>query len=145
VPLLADMKPGGVCGQGFACHRRLRVVLKELLDAGYLHGDTLNVSGGTLRRTSTARTLRTVTLSKPAQWRGANRRARGAERESVREGALLKVAGLKTLAFSGTSKVFEDEESCARAVRLGEVKAGMVVIIRNEGPRGGPVCVRCWV
>jgi dihydroxy-acid dehydratase len=48
------------------------------------------------------------------------------------------VAGLKTLKFTGPAKVFEDEESCARAVRQRDIKPGMVVIIRNEGPRGGP-------
>jgi dihydroxy-acid dehydratase len=54
------------------------------------------------------------------------------------DGALLKTAGLRTLNFRGPAVVFENEESCTRAVATGEYTAGSVLVIRNEGPRGGP-------
>ena len=139
-PLLADMKPGGrFLAKDLHAVGGVSVVLNELLVAGHLHGDTLHVSGGTL-----ADQLR---QAKPPD--GAVVRANSAalartgglvvlKGNLCTEGALLKVAGLKTLTFSGAARVFENEESCARAVNAGEIQAGMVVVIRNEGPRGGP-------
>jgi dihydroxy-acid dehydratase len=140
VPLLADMKPGGqYLAKDLHAVGGVAVVLRELLEAGHLHGDTPQVSGGTL-----------------AQWvaqaqapDGAVVRARGAALSPTgglavlkgnlcAEGALLKVAGLKKLTFRGTARVFENEESCARAVSARDIQPGTVVVIRNEGPRGGP-------
>jgi dihydroxy-acid dehydratase len=140
VPLLADMKPGGrFVAKDLHAIGGVRVVLKELLDAGYLHGDTLNVSGGTLAENLAGAHAPDGDIVRACGMALAPTGGLVVLKGNLcAEGALLKVAGLKTLAFSGTSKVFEDEESCARAVRLGEIKAGMVVIIRNEGPRGGP-------
>jgi dihydroxy-acid dehydratase len=140
VPLLADMKPGGrFLAKDLHAVGGIAVVLKELLAAGLLHGDALHVGGATLAD---------VIAQSPAP-DGEVVRSRATPLASTGglvvlkgnlspEGALLKVAGLKTQEFSGPARVFENEESCARAVTHREIKPGMVVIIRNEGPRGGP-------
>lgn len=140
VPLLADMKPGGrFLAKDLHAVGGVAVVLKELLAAGHLHGDTVHVGGATLadllaqspdpdgevvrRRTNPLAATGGLVVLKG---------------NLCPEGALLKVAGLKTSNFKGQARVFDDEESCARAVTRREVQPGMVVIIRNEGPRGGP-------
>ena len=140
VPLLADMKPGGrFLAKDLHGVGGIAVVLKELLAAGHLHGDTLNVAGGTL-----ADAVARTNAPDGDVVRGRDRALAPTgglivlKGNLCPEGALLKVAGLKTLDFSGPAKVFEDEESCARAVTSSQIKPGMVVIIRNEGPRGGP-------
>jgi dihydroxy-acid dehydratase len=140
VPLLADMKPGGqYLAKDLHAVGGLGVVLKELLEAGHLHGDTLHVSGSTLAdmlqhaRRPDGTVVRPTTASIAPT--GGLTVLKG---NLCAEGALLKVAGLKTLTFSGIAKVFENEESCARAVTSRAILPGMAVIIRNEGPRGGP-------
>jgi dihydroxy-acid dehydratase len=140
VPLLADMKPGGrFLAKDLHAVGGVAVVLKELLAGGHLHGDTLNVAGGTLQD-AVARTPLpdgdvVRTRDRALAPTGGLIVLKG---NLCAEGALLKVAGLKTLSFTGPAKVFENEESCARAVGQRDIKPGMVVIIRNEGPRGGP-------
>ena len=140
VPLIADMKPGGeYLAKDLHAVGGVSVVLRELLEAGHLHGDTPHVSGVTLAQS----------VARAHAPDGAVVRARGVplaptgglavlKGNLCAEGALLKVAGLKKLTFCGPAKVFENEESCARAVRAREIQPGMVVVIRNEGPRGGP-------
>jgi dihydroxy-acid dehydratase len=140
VPLLADMKPGGrFLAKDLHAVGGIAVVLKELLAAGHLHGDTLHVGGATLADVIAqspfpdGEVVRNRTT--PLAPTGGLVVLKG---NLSPEGALLKVAGLKTLEFSGPARVFDDEESCAHAVTHQEIKPGMVVIIRNEGPRGGP-------
>jgi dihydroxy-acid dehydratase len=140
VPLLADMKPGGrYLARDLHAVGGVSVVLRELLEGGHLHGDTRHVCGGTLAEV--------IAQASPPD--GVVVHARGAalaptgglavlKGNLCLEGAVLKVAGLKNLTFSGNAKVFENEESCARAVRARAIHPGMVVVIRNEGPRGGP-------
>ena len=60
------------------------------------------------------------------------------------EGAIVKVAGLKNLKFSGPARVFECEEDAMAAVQAGDYQAGEVLVIRYEGPRAAPACARCW-
>jgi len=137
-PLIADMKPGGrFLSKDLHAVGGVYAVLKELLKRGVLHGDCLTIYGTTLE----------------AELRGHP----GADGEVVRkvpllatggivvlkgnlcpDGALLKVAGLKSLRFEGVARVFECEEACADVVRRRAYKAGEVLVIRNEGPRGGP-------
>jgi dihydroxy-acid dehydratase len=140
VPLLADMKPGGKY-LARDLHRvgGVAVVLKELLRSGYLHGDTPHVSGGTLERVL----AEIPGVDGEVVHAGSNPLASSGGLKVLKgnlcpDGALLKVAGLKRLEFTGPAKVFEDEEACARAVRRREIVPGMVLVIRNEGPRGGP-------
>lgn len=137
-PLLADMKPGGkYLAKDLHAVGGVHVVLKALLEAGALHGDCLTIHGTTLEE--------------------ALRGHPGADGEVVRrqpitptggivvlkgnlcpEGALLKVAGLKRLRFDGVARVFDCEEDCADVVRRRAYREGDVLVIRYEGPRGGP-------
>jgi dihydroxy-acid dehydratase len=140
VPLLADLKPGGrFLAKDLHTVGGIAIVLRELLAAGHLHGDALTVEGGTL-----ADSLRLAKAPDGEVVRGRHAALSPTgglivlKGNLCPEGALLKVAGLKTLNFTGPAKVFENEESCARAVGLREIKPGMVVVIRYEGPRGGP-------
>ncbi len=140
VPLLADMKPGGqYLAKDLHAVGGVGVILRELLEAGHLHGDTSHVSGGTLadllahaKGPDGAVVRATSSAIAPT---GGLAVLKG---NLCAEGALVKVAGLRRLTFTGPARVFENEESCARAVSSREIQPGMVVIIRNEGPRGGP-------
>jgi dihydroxy-acid dehydratase len=139
-PLLADMKPGGrFLAKDLHAVGGVTVLLKVLLDSGFLHGDTLHVSGRTLEEMVASASAPDGTVVRPT----ANAIAPTGGLTVLKgnlcpEGALLKVAGLKSLTFSGPARVFEGEEPCARAVTGREIAPGDVVIIRNEGPKGGP-------
>jgi len=140
VPLLADMKPGGrFLAKDLHAIGGLSVVLKELLDAGHLHGETPHIAGGSLADVLATADNADGEIVRPA---AAPLAATGGlvvlRGNLCTEGALVKVAGLETQFFKGAAKVFEDEESCARAIRARQIEPGMAVIIRNEGPRGGP-------
>ena len=135
-PLIADLKPGGrFLAKDLHAAGGVYTVLKALLP--YLHGECLTLSGKTLDE--------------------ALREHRGADGEVVRrepimktggivvlkgnlapEGALIKVAGLKSLVFEGRARVFDSEEACADVVKRRAYKAGEVLVIRYEGPKGGP-------
>ena len=139
-PLIADLQPGGKY-LALDLHRAggTRVVLKALLDGGYLHGDVLTISGRTL-----AEELADVALpdgqvvyptDKALMPTGGVVVLKG---NLAPEGALIKVAGLKQLVFEGPARVFESEEDAFDAVSRRDYQAGEVLVIRNEGPRGGP-------
>ena len=137
-PLIADMKPGGrFLAKDLHAVGGVYAVLRELLDRGALHGDCLTLFGTTLEQ---------ELMHHP-----------GADGEVVRkeallasggivvlkgnlspDGALIKVAGLKTLRFDGKARVFDSEEACAEVVRKRAYKEGDVLVIRYEGPKGGP-------
>ena len=140
-PLIGDLKPGGkylmvdlyrVGG--------VPIILKALLDGGYLHGDCLTVTGKTM-----AENLRHVRLpgdqdvvrptSAPLSPMGG---LVGLKGNLAPEGAIVKVAGMKRLAFRGPARVFEREEDCLKAIFARAYKEGEVLVIRNEGPKGGP-------
>jgi dihydroxy-acid dehydratase len=143
VPHLADLKPGG----RYVMNDLHRVggtpaVLKALLDAGFLHGDCLTVTGATL-----AENLKEVEsvyarkqdvvwpVDRPMHRSGHLVVLKG---NLAPEGAVAKVAGLKTRKISGPARVFDGEEACFAAIGKREIKAGDVVVIRGEGPVGGP-------
>jgi dihydroxy-acid dehydratase len=143
VPHLADLKPGG----RYVMNDLHRVggtpaVLKALLDAGYLHGDCLTVTGATL-----AENLKNVEsvyarkqdvvwpIDRPMHRSGHLVVLHG---NLAPDGAVCKVAGLKTRKISGPARVFDGEEACFAAIQKREIKAGDVVVIRGEGPVGGP-------
>ena len=139
-PLIADLQPGGKY-LALDLHRvgGTRVVLKALLDGGYLHGDALTLSGKTL-----AYELSDVALpdgqvvyptNKALMETGGVVVLKG---NLAPEGALIKVAGLKQLAFKGPARVFESEEDAFAAVTARNYQEGDVLVIRNEGPKGGP-------
>jgi dihydroxy-acid dehydratase len=111
-----------------------------LLDGGYLHGDCMTVTGKTL-----AENLADVTfpenqdvvrpLSAPIHPTGG---VVGLKGNLASEGAIVKIAGLDELVFEGPARVFECEEDCFKAVQARDYKDGDVLVIRNEGPKGGP-------
>ena len=139
-PLIADLQPGGrflardlyhVGGAG--------VVLRALLEAGALHGDCLTFTGRTLAQELEGAALpdgevvRTVANARSAD--GGVTMLTG---NLCPDGALLKTAGLVTLVHRGPARVFESEEQAQAAVRDQRYARGDVIVIRNEGPRGGP-------
>ncbi|NYH15402.1 dihydroxy-acid dehydratase [Paraburkholderia bryophila] len=139
-PLIGDLQPGGQYLALDLYHvGGVPAVLNALLAGGYLHGDTLTQTGETLE----------VALQAFA---GPDGRVVRAHNEPLSEnaglvvlrgnlapdGACLKTAGLKSLVFSGTARVFETEEACMSVVSKRTYQEGDVLVIRNEGPKGGP-------
>ncbi len=143
VPHLADLKPGGKYVMN-DLHRvgGTPAVLKALLEAGLLHGDCLTVTGRTLADNlkdvaSVYRKKQDVVypLDRPMHATGHLVILKG---NLAPEGAVAKVAGLKVRRITGPAKVFEGEEACFAAIQKRQIKAGDVVVIRGEGPVGGP-------
>jgi dihydroxy-acid dehydratase len=141
VPLLADLKPGG---QYMAADLYeaggTPLVAKWLLEAGHLQGDQITVTGRTLKEEAASaketpgqHVLHTV--ADPIKPSGGLVILKG---NLAPEGCVVKVAGHKKLSHKGPAKVFECEEEAFRAVQQGGIEAGDVVVIRYEGPQGGP-------
>ncbi len=140
-PYIADLKPGGrYVAKDLFDVGGVAIVMKALLDGGYLHGDCITATGKTV-----AENLRDVVLptnqdvvrptSAPLSPTGGVVGLRG---NLAPQGAIVKVAGMKNLKFRGPARVFEREEDCFAAVEKRDYKEGQVLVIRNEGPRGGP-------
>ena len=139
-PLIADLQPGGrylavdVFGVGGT-----DAVLKALLDGGYLHGDALMLSGRTLAEHLAPHSGPDGEVVRSAMQAISPTGGVIVLRGSLApDGALIKVAGLKALVFEGRARVFDGEEACFSAVRDRQYREGDVLIIRNEGPKGGP-------
>ena len=119
-------------------HRR-SVILKALLDADRLHGDCLTITGGTLADGLADAPEPDGAVVLPASGARAPDGGLAVLKGNLcPDGALLKVAGLGTVAHEGPALVFEDEESCMAAVRARSYPEGAVIVIRGEGPKGGP-------
>jgi len=140
-PYIADLKPGGkYVAKDVYDIGGVPQILKALLEGGILHGDCLTVTGKTL-----AQNLESVTfnrdqkvvfpVSNPISKTGGVVGLRGS---LAPEGAIVKVAGLKTLKFRGSALCFDCEEDAFQAVEDRKYKDGDVIIIRYEGPKGGP-------
>jgi dihydroxy-acid dehydratase len=137
-PLIADLKPGGrFLSKDLHAAGGVYAVLKSLLTHGALHGECLTLTGQTLEAA-----LRThpgadgeVVRREPIMKTGGIVVLKG---NLAPEGALIKVAGLKSLVFEGKARVFDSEEACADVVKRRAYKAGEVLVIRYEGPKGGP-------
>jgi dihydroxy-acid dehydratase len=140
-PYIADLKPGGryVAKDLFEAGG-VPLLMKTLLDHGYLHGDCLTVTGRTI-----AENLKAV------KWNPDQDVVRPADRplsstggvvglkgNLAPEGAIVKVAGMANLRFTGPARCFDGEEACFAAVRSRSYREGDVLVIRYEGPRGGP-------
>jgi len=140
-PYIADLKPGGryVARDMFEIGG-VPVLMKTLLDGGYLHGDCITVTGKTI-----AENLANVkfptnqdvvrTTADPLSPTGGVVGLRG---NLAPEGAIVKVAGMKTLKFSGKARCFDCEEDAFSAVERRDYQEGDVLVIRYEGPKGGP-------
>ncbi|MDA2909432.1 dihydroxy-acid dehydratase [Nitrospiraceae bacterium AH_259_D15_M11_P09] len=141
VPLLADLKPGGrfMATDLFAAGGTT-LVAKRLLDAGMLHADELTVTGRTIgdearQATETAGQQVLRSLSNPIKPTGGMVILKG---NLAPEGCVVKVAGHERMTHRGPAKVFDREEDAFTAVQRNEIRAGDVVVIRYEGPQGGP-------
>jgi dihydroxy-acid dehydratase len=143
VPDLADLKPAGKYVMN-DLHRvgGTPAVMRALLDAGLLHGDCLTVTGSTLAENlkhvpSIYKTKQEVIrpLDAPMHGKGHIVILKG---NLAPEGAVAKVAGVKARRFEGPARVFEGEEACFAAIQKRDIKPGDVVVIRGEGPVGGP-------
>ena len=137
-PLIADLKPGGrFLAKDLHAAGGVYAVLKALLTHGALHGECLTLSGKTLAAelSSHAGPDGDVVRREPIMKTGGVVVLKG---NLAPEGALIKVAGLKSLVFEGAARVFDSEEACADVVKRRAYKAGEVLVIRYEGPKGGP-------
>jgi dihydroxy-acid dehydratase len=141
VPLLCDLKPGGRFN-AVDLHRAggIELVLQRLADAGHLHQDAITVTGRTIgEHAATAaeadgqQVVRP--LADPIKPHGGMAILRG---NLAPDGCVVKLAGHDRRKHVGPARVFETEEDAMAAVTAGSIKAGDVVIIRNEGPVGGP-------
>jgi dihydroxy-acid dehydratase len=137
-PLIADMKPGGrFLAKDLHAVGGVYTVLRALLTHGALHGDCLTLSGSTLEKELVKRPEADgeVVRKIPISPTGGLVVLKG---NLAPEGALIKVAGLKSLVFEGRARVFDSEEACTEVVKKQAYKEGEVLVIRYEGPRGGP-------
>jgi dihydroxy-acid dehydratase len=142
VPVLADLKPSGrYLMSELVAVGGIQPMMKTLLDAGLLHGDCLTVTGKTLAEN--------LALVRPyPQFQQIIRPLDNPIKKDshlvvlygnlAREGAVAKITGKEGTRFSGTARVFESEEQALNKILDGTIKAGDVVVIRFEGPRGGP-------
>jgi len=137
-PLIADMKPGGrFLAKDLHAVGGVYNVLKVLLERGALHGDCLTIFGTTLEQElsdhpgADGEVVRQV----PILDTGGIVVLKG---NLAPDGALIKVAGLKSLKFTGRARVFDCEEDCAAVVAKRAYSEGDVLVIRYEGPKGGP-------
>lgn len=141
VPLLADLKPGGqYMAADLYQAGGTPLVAKWLLEAGHLQGDQITVTGRTLKEeASTAKETEGQhvlhTVADPIKPSGGLVILKG---NLAPEGCVVKVAGHKKLSHKGPAKVFECEGEAFQAVQQGVIEAGDVVVVRYEGPQGGP-------
>jgi dihydroxy-acid dehydratase len=139
-PLIADLQPGGrYLARDLHHAGGVPAVLRALLEGGHLHGDCLALSGRTLKDELRRAPVADGDIVRPcARPLSANGGVVVLKGNLCPDGALLKIAGLASLAFEGPARVFECEEDAAKAVKARRYKAGEVLVIRNEGPKGGP-------
>jgi len=140
-PIIADLKPfGRYTAYDVFKAGGISSILKVLLDEKLLHGDTLTCTGKTLRENLAGVTLQTgqdviVPVSRAYEKTGGLHILRG---NLAPEGCVIKTAGVKRLQHRGPAKCFNSEEECMAAVQAQKIVKGDTVIIRYEGPRGGP-------
>jgi dihydroxy-acid dehydratase len=143
VPVLADFKPSGkYLMQDLHKHGGLPAVMKYLLQKGLLHGDCMTVTGKTV-----AKNLKDIEpinfetqdiiypLEKPVKATGHLQILYG---NLAEKGSVAKISGKEGEKFEGPARVFDGEKNLMAGIQKGKVKAGDVVVIKNEGPRGAP-------
>ena len=142
VPVLADMRPAGQYAMSELIHiGGVQPLMKMLLDAGLLHGDCLTVTGTTLKEN-----LKEVEPY-PTGQKIIRPLTNPIKKDShlvvlygnvAPEGAVAKITGNEGLSFTGTARTFQGEEAAMEAIMDGTVQPGDIVVLRYEGPRGGP-------
>ena len=140
-PYLADLKPGGkYVAKDMWKAGGVPMLLKTLLDGGYIHGDCMTVTGKTMRQNlknvkfnKNQKVMRTY--DQPLSPDGG---VVGLKGNLAPDGAIVKIAGLKKLQFTGKARCFDTEEAAYKAVKNKKYKDGDIIIIRYEGPKGGP-------
>ncbi|MCC2029131.1 dihydroxy-acid dehydratase [Microbacterium sp. YMB-B2] len=142
VPHVADMKPfGKYVMNDVDRHGGIPVIMKAMLDEGLLHGDALTVTGKTLAENLAELNPDPIdgevihTFDNPIHATGGLTILHGS---LAPEGAVVKTAGFDATVFEGPARVFERERAAMDAVANGEINAGEVIVIRYEGPKGGP-------
>jgi dihydroxy-acid dehydratase len=142
VPHIGDLKPfGQYVMNDVDRHGGVPVVMKALLDAGLFHGDVLTVTGKTMAENLNEMDLFPIdgevirTLDNPIHQTGGLTILHGS---FAPEGAVVKTAGFDLATFEGPARVFERERAAMDALTEGKIQAGDVVVIRYEGPKGGP-------
>lgn len=143
-PHIADLRPGGKYVMADLDRiGGIQLVLQKLLDIGVLNGDTLTVTGKTMKenlsRTKFTHDGEAATIVKnienPISREGTLKILNGS---LAPEGAVVKIANLKNMIFNGKAKVYNSEESAFEAISKSEIEIGDVLVIRYEGPKGGP-------
>jgi dihydroxy-acid dehydratase len=143
VPVICDLKPSGkYVATDLHQAGGIPQVMKILLEQGLLHGDALTISGQTVAEVlanipSTPRTDQDVIRQwdNPMYAQGHLAILKG---NLASEGAVAKITGVKKAIITGPARVFESEEACLDAILAGKIQAGDVIVIRYEGPKGGP-------
>lgn len=143
VPVLCDLKPSGkYVTTNLHQAGGIPQVMKMLLDHGLLHGDALTISGQTI-----AETLANIPSDPPKDQDVIRSWPNPVYQEGhlailkgnlAQEGSVAKISGVKNPKITGPARVFESEEECLDAILAGKINAGDVIIVRYEGPRGGP-------
>jgi len=140
-PYLADLKPGGkYVAKDMWLAGGVPMLLKTLMDGGFIHGDCMTVTGKTMKEN-----LKNVKFKKnqkvmreynnPLSKTGG---VVGLKGNLAPQGGIVKIAGLKKLQFTGKARCFNTEEDAYKAVKNRKYKDGDIIIIRYEGPKGGP-------
>jgi len=143
VPVIADMKPSGkYLATDLHQAGGIPQIMKILLDGGLLHGDCMTITGKTIAETlkdipSVPRADQDVikTLANPIYAQGHLAILKG---NISPEGCVAKITGLKNPSITGPAKVFDSEDDAMAAIMANKIKAGDVMVIRYEGPKGGP-------
>ena len=140
-PYISDMRPGGRYVMA-DLHRYggVSLVAKRMIQAGLLHGDTMTVTGRTLAENVAGMPM---TEDQPVIYQPDNPRSPTGGLAILRgnlapDGAVIKVAGHQERVYEGPARVFEQEEPAFQAIQRGEISPGDIVVIRYEGPKGGP-------
>jgi dihydroxy-acid dehydratase len=139
-PLIGNLRPGGdYHAQDVHAAGGVPMIAKTLIASGHIDGTTLAASGETLAQAcALAAAPDGAVIRSPADPISPTGGVVVLKGNLAPDGALIKIAGLKSLVHEGPARVFESEEACMAVIRARAYAAGDVLVIRNEGPKGGP-------
>ncbi|MCH9779717.1 MAG: dihydroxy-acid dehydratase [Alphaproteobacteria bacterium] len=140
-PYIADLKPGGkYVAKDLYEAGGVRIIIKALMEGGYIHGDCMTVSGKTIGEEINACSFpqEQVVVRPVANPLSPTGGVVGLKGNCAPDGAIVKVAGVAKKQFEGPARVFDCEEDAFEAVQSNDIEEGCVIVIRYEGPKGGP-------